>query len=911
MNFYPEDKFPKKGTPVYNSEGEQYDISDPRYARADGLENTKKFKESSTNNLYSTIDSALARAKQIGCSGYHQITQDGESYYRPCSTSGEYDLRIEQLESSLNFTFIGNYRVLTWDNPFERVSSYNGWIINTLTSNNNGVHLDSEDIAIDFRYSIDGKTWSLWENVGTALTGLTNNFSEVYEIALDPNNKFYPEFRFTSILKNPDGTYIDIPDSPMDSSIVITEFQLDLTYADPIETRVISPSPICSDEISRRPVIFSDCRFTFRPYNVNKAVNLYNDLSFMVNKIFGFEVNYYSVQPQARGRDVVLREYTIFDVVDEKCVKVMVPGNQFPDNKINFDPFGLQFEEPFEIHIDKRYFEENFGRGSQPRKRDIIYFPLTNRIYEINSMYLFRDFMYSPVYFKIELKKYQPKSNTYFQDPAYKEELDGISLTTQDLFGEEIEAESKKIAKPQQYGTINTLSQDPVRSYIYKDLSIVGYDLNNNWTIVFNHYYDLASAFNYVTEFTTEVGSYRNAIRYKELPKFSSGEELAYTCWFSMRNIYNNQTLSKSPYPIRNLTLVSSTSSVLTFSSSPAKHNLFPWNSYSDNPEGYVAILGDSVHTGGYKVLSVIDDYTFTVENKSTNFSNAPISWKMQKAQSRNLFDGLYTQDSETYGLRIDIIHSGVTDDKGANFLNVGSFVVKINDFEFNSTLQFTPTFAEWYGLVVNLSNTYKQISINCWGMSYNPEDTLDQSSNLIPVHQDLRSFTSNFVFDAPPSPQPDYLTHSNSYFALGASGGLIVEKELNYSPGNSITIYKDASNYQVSEVISYNSVTGSITFEDPTTIRGVVGITGDQGGTGSSWIVNLTENPFYGTDNNSYKIWTGPIYLSNIRLFKNMIDIDTQSTVLNQNIVRDEQNSHIIDNCKPILGLPKFARNR
>jgi hypothetical protein len=905
MNFYPEDKFPKRGTPVYNGEGEQYNISDPRYARADGLQNTQKFKESSTDNIYSTIDSALARAKQIGCEGYHSIVQSGITLYKPCSTSNEYDLRIEQLESSLNFTYIGNYRVLTWDSPFEDVSSYNGWIINTLTSNNNGVHLDSEDISIEFRYSIDGKTWSLWENVGTALTGLTNNFSEVYEIPLDPNNKFYPEFRFTSILKNPDGTFIEIPDSPMDSSIVITDFQLDLTYANPEEKVIVYPSPICSDVLSKRPIIFSDCRFTFRPYNVNKAVNLYNDLSFMVNKIFGFEVNYYSVQPQARGRDVILREYTIFDVVDEKCVKIMVPGNQFPDNKINFDPFGLQFEEPFEIQIDKRYFEENFGKGSQPRKRDIIYFPLTNRIYEINSTYLFRDFMYSPVYFKIELKKYQPKSNTYFQDPAYKEELDGISLTTEALFGSEVEAEEKKIAKPQQYGVINTLSQDPVRSYIYKDLSIIGYDLNNNWTIVFNHYYDLASSFNYVPEFTTQVGSYRNAIRYKELPRLSSGEELAYTCWFSMKNIYNNQSLSKSSYPIRNLTLASSTPTILTFSSFPVKHNLSAWTSYSDNPEGYVSILGDNVHTGGYKVLSVIDDYTFTVENKSQNFSTNPISWKMQKAQSRNLLDGLYESQSETYGLRIDIIHSGVTDDKGVTFLNVGSFVVRINDFEFNSTLQFTPTFTEWYGLVVNLSNTYKQISINCWGLTYNPDNTLDQSSNLNSVHQDLRSFTSNFLFDAPPNPQPDYLSHSNSYFEIGSSGGIAIDLQKNYIPGDSINIYKDAKNYQISDIISYNSATGSLTFDDPSTI------VGGTGATGFSWIVNLTEDPFYGTDNNTYKIWTGPIYLSNIRLFKKMIDIDDQSTVLNQNIVRDEQNSHIIDNCKPLLGLPKFARNR
>ena len=164
----------------------------------------------------------------------------------------------------------------------------------------------------------------------------------------------------------------------------------------------------------------------------------------MVNNVFGLEANYYSVQPQARGKDVILREYTIFNVVDEKCVKLLVPQNQFPDNKINFDPFGLQFEEPFEVQVDKRYFEGIFGKGSQPRKRDIIYFPITNRIYEINSMYLFRDFMNAPVYFKIELKKYTPRSNTYYQDPAYKEELDGISLTTSDLFGEEVHSEEVK-----------------------------------------------------------------------------------------------------------------------------------------------------------------------------------------------------------------------------------------------------------------------------------------------------------------------------------------------------------------------------------------------------------------------------------------------------------------------------------
>ena len=207
--------------------------------------------------------------------------------------------------------------------------------------------------------------------------------------------------------------------------------------------------------------------------------------------------------------------------------------------------------------------------------------------------------------------------------------------------------------------------------------------------------------------------------------------------------------------------------------------------------------------------------------------------------------------------------------------------------------------------MVFNLSNKYKQISINGWAISFNPEDTLAQSSNLTSVHEDLRSFISDFIFDAPTNLQPNYLAHSDTYFELGSTGGISIEPQLNYLAGQSITIYKTASNYQISNITSYNSATGSLAFDSPNTI------VGSTGSTGYSWIVNLTEDPFYGTDNNTYKIWTGPIYLSNVRLFKNMIDIDVQSTVLNQNIVRDEQNSHIIDNCKPLLGLPKFARNR
>ena len=829
MSFNPEDKFPKKGTPVYNGSGEQYDLTDIRYKYHDGLQNTDKIKNSSVDDLFATIDSAKARALQIGCSGYHSVVIDGKTYYKPCDSVGYYNTRIEQLDSALNFTYIGNYRVLSWDNPFLYVTKFKGWIIDAGNSNNSAPRIDADDIAIDFRYSVDGKTWSLWSNVGTALGGLTNEFSDLFDITLDPNNKFYPEFRFTSVLVNNDGTIIYNTDEPIDPSIVIVNFELDLEYADTPEKVIYRPSIICSNEVSTRPVIFSDCKFTFNPYAVNKALNLYQDLSQMVNKVFGLEANYYSVQPQGRGKDVMLREYTLFNVVDEKCVKILVPQNQFPDNKINFDPFGLQFENPFEIQIDRKYFESIFGKGSQPRKRDILYFPLTNRIYEINSTYLFRDFLNAPVYFKIELQKYSPRSNTYFQDPAYKEELEGISLTTQELFGEEVKAEELKSSKPQQYATtITQMSQDPIRSYVYKDLPIIEYDLNNNWTIVLNNYYDLSEAFVDTAEFVFDPSRYKNAIRYKSLPLLENNGELSYTCWFSLRDFYDNTKMTKRGYPILNATLESSDSDYLYLSTYPNRHRLEIWESYASNPEGYVAIKADKLHSGGYEVLSVIDEYRFTVKNNSTTFSQGTIVWKVQKAQSRNLISGLYLDEAgDMKGIRIDLIHSGVMDENTNPFLGQGSLVIRLNNTIINSPLQFTPEYGEWYGVVVNVSNIYKQIAANVWGLTYDPVNPNEQSSKLQKLHEEVRMFTDPILFSAP------------------------------------------------------------------------------------SDIVTDKESPFYGTETNAYKIFTGPIYLSNVRLFKNMIDVDTQSTVLNQNIVRDAQLAHIIDNAKPLLNIPKFARNR
>lgn len=318
MSAIPPNKAIFTGLPVYNGNGNQRDLTDPRYQYQDNLSNTEKVQETSTDNLYGTTGAALARGIQIGCNGYHTVlASNGTYYYAPCESQEWLIERLTQLDSALNFTYIGNYRVLTYDQPFRYASSFDGWTIDAAFALE-GYPVDlntvasasiTNGIAVDFRYSVDGETWSLWTNVGFATTGIQNSNSsgekaQIFSIPLDPNKPFYPEFRFTSVIINQDGSIAWESEEPINPNVVIVSFDLSLTYNTDVATGpdnlvIRNPVPQCSPEQSNRPVVFNECGpFTFNPYNINKAINLYKDLSLIVNKMFGFETNYYSVQPQ-------------------------------------------------------------------------------------------------------------------------------------------------------------------------------------------------------------------------------------------------------------------------------------------------------------------------------------------------------------------------------------------------------------------------------------------------------------------------------------------------------------------------------------------------------------------------------------------------------------------------------------
>ena len=92
----------------------------------------------------------------------------------------------------------------------------------------------------------------------------------------------------------------------------------------------------------------------------------------MTSNIFGHDVQYFRTEPDARTEDVHLMEYSLHNVIDKKTVKVLVPDNEFPEESMTYDIFGMEFAE-FEIHITAAEFETVFGLGKSPRNKDYMY----------------------------------------------------------------------------------------------------------------------------------------------------------------------------------------------------------------------------------------------------------------------------------------------------------------------------------------------------------------------------------------------------------------------------------------------------------------------------------------------------------------------------------------------------------
>jgi len=388
---------------------------------------------------------------------------------------------------------------------------------------------DGHDISMRWSYDtspIDNATgkphvvFSGWIDV--IKDGVKNvDLDTTFEKIIEKNNTFLLQFRL-------------VRRGPHSGARAINRIVIDYVQGSAPETPAISPygssgckANVCpTTNFSSGIRVNADPALLFRPYDVmSPAIKIYQEMSMAVSEMFGHCVRYFKTQAKIESADAILKEYSLFEVTDVKDIKVLVPDNQFPDNAIKFLPYDMDFGDGLEVHIVREHFERAFGCDDLPEQKDYIYFPLIDRIFEVHSAYLFRDFMAAESYYKVMLFKWQDKLNVMRTNPEIDQYVNDLHESLDEVLGPEMQREFEEITKPMQYQTIAIGGFDHVRSHINENLVIETKNLSNYFTIVGKYFYDMPRAMNW--------GDI--AVQYKLKVERTLTDNTAITMWFNTR----------------------------------------------------------------------------------------------------------------------------------------------------------------------------------------------------------------------------------------------------------------------------------------------------------------------------------------------------------------------------------------
>ena len=529
----------------------------------------------------------------------------------------------------------------------------------------------------EFRYSTDNITFSAWEEL-----------SDVNLQALTPDSAatYYLQFKYTQ-----EG----------EGELVFNDFTLNYTEVDSTSTSKTVNQKCCSvvENVGSYVDLSCDTRNIFDPSKLKSTYELTNQINEWIGGVYGHCVKYYRTDPEESSRDVILKEHSLFNVVSVKDINIVVPDNEFPDNAPEFTPFDMDFMDmPWQVQIGVREWCKVFGEETNPKRQDVIYFPLTNRVYEIESAYLFKDFVDKGTFWKINLVKYQEKASRGFSetlDASFEEELDALTQSVDDAFGKEREEDIEKIVKEYQYELISPGEYDSTRLGLAESLAIKTENLTNNYTVFSKYNYDLGTA---SAEFVSPFDAV--AVEYRKKPTLQVNQNLAFTSWFKI-----NKEKPNSNKLIESIVPFDASQATVTFS---FNHNFLTGE--------IIKISGINDVNGLYEVTVVSDTEIRIIKSLVGSYTNL----SGVGAQKQNITQLLHGYDNDTTsGIIFGVMNHGIVVKSNAN--------TYLYEFSFNIN--------EWYGIVINVGNVFDQIS----AYVYNRENEANGSSKLNRVFEETK----------------------------------------------------------------------------------------------------------------------------------------------------------------------------
>ena len=470
---------------------------------------------------------------------------------------------------------------------------------------------------------------------------------------------------------------------------------------------------------------------TFDMTAILAAAQTYVRLNESVNSLIGMEVRWFRAVPQQRSQDVIFQEYTLSNVEDEPlCLKVVLPEGNFPDSRYNYDIMGLEYQVPLEIHIDKIYWESFAGFGTAPQKKDVVYFAVPNKLYQVESSYLLRGFMEQETTWKCNLIKYMPEASRR-EGIALQETVDKYTVSEAEIFGEAIQSDIDKITNDKQMSSFNTTERDKYKTLDSK-LQIINAPINIFGTIVAESYYDLN---------TSDV---QDAVIYDagDLIKISSDRCL--TTWTKI------VPLTTKEYEVTSIIVDSSATIPLDYKitfSTPNKGFEIGDTFIISRPGAlnfYATLVDDtSVRNNTYDI-SIDETVVKHLISVKSNWTAAK-GYKMKIQEPVSLIDGVNGKD---YGVKVDIYANQYI-----------KLIYGSQEYISISTNRLLDN--KWYAYVINIGNTWDQYNMYIWEQS-----ATDTGDKLRKTFYDTVDFTpeQTIVDYYSINKSPSYMTNIRLY---------------------------------------------------------------------------------------------------------------------------------------------------
>jgi hypothetical protein len=478
--------------------------------------------------------------------------------------------------------------------------------------------------------------------------------------------------------------------------------------------------------------------------DVNKivaAAQLYNGLNNIANQLFGYEARWFRAVPQQRSKDVIFLEYTLSNVEEEPlCIKIVIPGGNVPDSKYTFDLMGMEYEVPLEIQIDKKYWESIAGFGTAPQKKDIVYLPIPNKLYEVESAYLLRGFMEQETTWKCNLKKYSSEVSRR-ESVALQETIDKYTVSVEEVFGGAIQDDIKKLVDDQQMSQFSGTSKDKYK-YFDASLRTIPRAIEMYGTVIAQSFYDM------------QTSGAINAITYNVTDTIHINDDRSILAWIMPRTI----PIVHKEYVVKSMTYVSTGYDDPSANHYESNYDITINSQVLFNIDDtfvisrpgalsfYATVLAISETPVVYhcKVDTLVKDYLTSIKADWVSQAN----YKMMLKSPINLIDGMNANATHNFSVNI-----------------YANQYVKINYGvqEYISILTNKLLDNKWYGIVINIGNTWNQYNIYIW----EKHDT-DKNAKLQNMFYKTIDFTPEEVYIAnfTINKSPSYLTNLRIYTA-------------------------------------------------------------------------------------------------------------------------------------------------